>query len=87
MSTKWRVAVIGCGYFANAQYFPNIGSEANAECVAAVDIVPERAEAACEKYGIKTHTAVYTSCWKSVISTSPLMQLRYRRITRSIWQS
>ena len=60
MSTKWRVAVIGCGFFANAQYFPNIGKEANAECVAAVDIVPERAEAACEKYGIKNaYSSVY----------------------------
>lgn len=49
---KWKVAVIGCGFFANAQYFPNIAKEANAECVAAVDIVFERAEKACTKYGI-----------------------------------
>lgn len=49
---KWKVAVIGCGMFANGQYLPNIKKEANAECVAAVDIVFERAEAACAKYGI-----------------------------------
>lgn len=49
---KWKVAVIGCGMFANGQYLPNIKKEANAECVAAVDIVFERAQAACEKYGI-----------------------------------
>ena len=48
----WKVAVIGCGFFANAQYFPNIKKEANAVCVAAVDVVPERAMKACEKYGI-----------------------------------
>lgn len=49
---KWRVAVIGCGFFANAQYFPYISTESNAECVAAVDIVYERAEEACKKFGI-----------------------------------
>lgn len=60
MSGKWKVAVIGCGYFANAQYFPNISKEANAECVAAVDIVFERAQEACEKYGIKNaYKSVY----------------------------
>ena len=53
MSEKtYKVAVIGCGFFANSQYFPNIAKEANASCVAAVDIVYERAEAACRKYGI-----------------------------------
>lgn len=57
---KWRVAVIGCGFFANAQYFGNIEKEANAECVAAVDIIPERAKAACEKYGIPNwYSSVY----------------------------
>ena len=53
----WKVAVIGCGMFANSQYLPNISKEANAVCVAAVDIVPERAVAACEKYGIPQHYA------------------------------
>ncbi len=48
----WKVAVIGCGMFANAQYLPNIRKEANAEIVAAVDIVPERAQKACEQYNI-----------------------------------
>ena len=49
---KWKVAVIGCGMFANQQYFPNISKENNAVCVAAVDIVFDRAKKACEKYGI-----------------------------------
>ena len=49
---KWKVAVIGCGMFANGQYFPNISKEANAGCVAACDIVPERAQMAWQKYGI-----------------------------------
>lgn len=55
MRKKWKVAVIGCGFFANAQYFPNIEKEANAVCVAAVDLVEERAIEACEKYDIPNH--------------------------------
>lgn len=49
---QWKVAVVGCGFFANIQYFPHIEKEANAVCVAAVDVVYERAQKACEKYGI-----------------------------------
>lgn len=53
MSVKtWKVAVIGCGSFANGQYFPNISKITHAVCVAACDIVPERAQAACAKFGI-----------------------------------
>ena len=52
---QWKVAVIGSGSFANWQYFPNIAKEANAVCVAAVDIIEERAIEACEKYNIPNH--------------------------------
>lgn len=55
MKKTWKVAVIGCGHFADSQYFPNISKEADAVCVAAVDIAEERAIAACEKYGIPHH--------------------------------
>ena len=48
----WKVAVVGCGAFANWQYLPNIRKEANADIVAAVDIIPERAQKACEEYNI-----------------------------------
>ena len=57
MKKQWKVAVVGCGLFANAQYFPYISRETNAVCVAAVDIIEDRAVAACEKYGIPNHYA------------------------------
>jgi UDP-N-acetyl-2-amino-2-deoxyglucuronate dehydrogenase len=49
---KWKVAVIGCGDFAKGQYFPNIAKVANAECVAACDIVSERARSTAERFQI-----------------------------------
>ncbi len=52
MKKTWKVAVVGCGMFAHAQYLPNITKEANAVCVAVCDIVAERARAASEKYGV-----------------------------------
>ncbi len=57
---QWKVAVIGCGSFAHWQYLPNIEKETNAVCVAAVDIVPERAQQACERYHIPNwYSSVY----------------------------
>lgn len=53
MSKTWKIAVIGCGMFANAQYLPNITKEANAELTAVVDIVEERALKAQKKYNAK----------------------------------
>jgi len=50
---KWKVAVIGCGAFAHWTYLPNISKEANAELVATVDIIPERAEQAAKDFGAK----------------------------------
>ncbi len=55
MEKTWKVAVIGCGSFANKQYFPYISKEANAVCVAAVDIVEERAIKACRQFHIPHH--------------------------------
>lgn len=49
---KWKVAVVGCGMFATAQYLPNIVKEANAECVAVCDIIPERAESVAKRFGV-----------------------------------
>lgn len=57
----WKVAVIGCGCFAGTQYLPRVSKEVkNAVCVAAVDIIKERADAACEKFGIpNSYGSVY----------------------------
>ena len=52
MKKTWKIAVIGCGNFAKNQYLPFIEQEANAKCVAVVDIVPERAQSYSEGYNV-----------------------------------
>lgn len=49
---EWKVAVVGCGSFADWQYFPNVFKTPGACCVAACDIIQERAIAASKKYNI-----------------------------------
>ena len=49
--SKIKVAVIGCGSIANAAHIPSYMNNEDAEIVYFCDIIPERAEAAVEKYG------------------------------------
>ncbi len=49
--TIMKVAVIGCGTIANAQHIPAYMKNSEAEIKYFCDIIPERAQAAVEKYG------------------------------------
>ena len=46
-----KVAVIGCGTIANSAHIPSYMNNPDAEIVYFCDIIPERAQAAVEKYG------------------------------------
>ena len=48
---KLRVAIIGCGSIANGSHIPNYLKNENVEVKYFCDIIPERANAAVEKYG------------------------------------
>ena len=49
--SKIRIAIIGCGSIANSAHIPNYIKNENAEIKYFCDIIPERADAAVEKYG------------------------------------
>lgn len=49
---KLKIAIIGCGTIANSAHIPAYMKNDKAEIVAFCDIIPERAEAAVEKYGV-----------------------------------
>ena len=49
-----KVAVIGCGTIANAAHIPSYMNNPEAEIKYFCDIIPERAQAAVEKYGCGT---------------------------------
>ena len=50
---KWKVGVVGCGSIAGYAHFPSYQKMKDlVEVVACADIVPEKAKAAAEKYGI-----------------------------------
>ena len=54
-----KVAVIGCGTIANAAHIPSYMNNPDAEIKYFCDIIPERAEAAVEKYGCGTAITDY----------------------------
>ena len=54
-----KVAVIGCGTIANAAHIPSYMNNPEAEIKYFCDIIPERAEAAVEKYGCGTAITDY----------------------------
>jgi len=49
--SKVKIGIIGCGTIANSAHIPNYLKNADAEIVYFCDIIPERAQAAVEKYG------------------------------------
>lgn len=59
MSEKIKVGIIGCGGIANGKHLPSLQSLNNVEVVAFCDIIPERAQESCEKFGVPG-AAVYT---------------------------
>ncbi len=54
-----KVAVIGCGTIANAAHIPSYMNNEEAEIKYFCDIIPERADAAVEKYGCGTAITDY----------------------------
>ena len=54
-----KVAVIGCGTIANAAHIPSYVKNPEAEIKYFCDIIPERAQAAVEKYGCGTAVVDY----------------------------
>lgn len=51
MSSKLKIAIVGCGGIANGKHLPSLSKQQQVELVAFCDIVTERAEKAKEKYG------------------------------------
>ncbi len=70
MSKKFRIAIIGCGGIANGKHMPSLSKLNNIEMVAFCDIIPERAEAAAEKYGAENAKAY--SDYKELLNDSSI---------------
>ena len=46
-----KIGIIGCGTIANSAHMPSYANNPKAELVYFCDLIPEKAEAAREKYG------------------------------------
>lgn len=49
-----KIGIIGCGGIANGKHMPALAKQPGVQMVAFCDILPERAQAAAEKYGVPT---------------------------------
>jgi predicted dehydrogenase len=56
---KMKIAVIGCGKIANDAHLKPLSSMEDVEIKYAVDLIEERAAAACNKFGVKTALTDY----------------------------
>jgi len=66
MSKIFKVGIIGCGGIANGKHLPAISKLDNVKITHFCDIIPERAEAAREKYG--TDDAIVTTNYMDVVN-------------------
>lgn len=51
MAKKFKTGIVGCGGIAEGKHLPALSRMENVEMVAFCDLIPERAQQACEKYG------------------------------------
>lgn len=63
---KLKTGIIGCGGIANSKHMPTIARMDDVEMVAFCDIIPERAKAAAEKFGVPG-ARVYTDYRKLLV--------------------
>src|SRR6476620_4446732 len=54
--SKVKVGVIGCGSIAKYRHFPEYQAQPNVDMIAVCDVIPERAQAIAQTYGVKAYT-------------------------------
>ena len=62
---KIKVAIIGCGTIANSAHIPAYMKNEKAEIKYFCDLIPDRADAAVEKYGDDVNSTPRKSCTRS----------------------
>ncbi|MBQ6789439.1 MAG: Gfo/Idh/MocA family oxidoreductase [Clostridia bacterium] len=66
VNNKLRIGIIGCGFIANQKHLPGLKVIEEVELVAFCDLIEEKAEKACKKYGAEG-AKVYTD-YKEVLA-------------------